>query len=63
VFVQVVDPIESSVVGSPARPGANITGFSHFYQYAMMGKWLGLLKELAPHITRVAVIQNPGHPS
>jgi putative tryptophan/tyrosine transport system substrate-binding protein len=63
VFVQVLDASESGIVASPARPEANITGFTNFYEYAMSGKWLTLLKELAPSVARVAVMQNPNHPS
>ncbi len=63
VFVQVLDASESGVVANPARPGANITGFTSFYEFAMTGKWLGLLKEIAPHIKRIAAMQNPNHPS
>jgi hypothetical protein len=36
---------------------------TNFYEYAMCGKWLSLLKELAPSVARVAVLQNPDHPS
>jgi putative tryptophan/tyrosine transport system substrate-binding protein len=45
-------------VASAARPGGNITGFSHI-EYAFLGKWLELLKEIAPRLTRVAVLGNP----
>jgi putative tryptophan/tyrosine transport system substrate-binding protein len=58
VFVLVVDPVGLGFVQSPARPGGNITGFSQ-YDAPLMGKWLGLLKEIAPHVTRIAVIFNP----
>ena len=58
VFVQVPDPVESGFVASLARPGGNITGFTNF-EYALGEKWLELLKEVAPSIARVAVIQNP----
>lgn len=54
VFVQVSDPVGGGFVGSLAHPGANITGFQNF-EPAVVGKWLGLLKEVAPSITRVAV--------
>jgi putative ABC transport system substrate-binding protein len=63
VFVQVLDASESGIVLNPARPEANVTGFTNFYEYAMSGKWLTLLKEIAPSVTRVAVLQNPNHPS
>ena len=52
------DPVGLGFVQSLARPGGNITGFS-FYDAEMMGKWLQLLKEVAPGVTRVAVIFNP----
>jgi putative ABC transport system substrate-binding protein len=58
VFVLVVDPVGLGFVQSLARPGGNITGFSS-YDAPMMGKWLQLLKEIAPGVTRVAVIFNP----
>jgi putative ABC transport system substrate-binding protein len=58
VFVFVPDPVGLGFVQSLARPGGNITGFSS-YDAAMMGKWLQLLKEVAPSVTRVAVIFNP----
>jgi putative ABC transport system substrate-binding protein len=58
VFVQVPDPVEGGFVASLARPGGNITGFTNF-EYALAGKWLELLKEFAPGVARVAVIQNP----
>jgi putative ABC transport system substrate-binding protein len=57
VFVQVGDPVASGLVPSLARPNGNITGFTNFEQ-AMGGKWLGLLKEIAPKVTRVAVLFN-----
>ncbi len=58
VFVLVVDPVGQGFVQSLARPGGNITGFSAF-DAPIMGKWLQLLKEVAPSVTRVAVIFNP----
>jgi putative ABC transport system substrate-binding protein len=63
VFVQVLGASESGVVANPARPEANLTGFTHFYEYVMGSKWLALLKEMVPTLTRVAVMQNPDHPS
>lgn len=62
VFVQVVDAAEGAV-NSPARPGGNITGFYTFFEYSMTGKWLEMLKEVAPRVRRVAVMQNPKHPA
>src|SRR5215216_1697883 len=58
VFVQVVDPVGGGFVDSLARPGGNATGFMQ-YEYGISGKWLELLKELAPHVTRTAVIRDP----
>src|SRR5262245_23584153 len=63
IFVQVLDASESTVVISPARPESNVTGFTHSYEYALIGKWLALLKEIAPSVSRVAILQNPNHPS
>jgi putative ABC transport system substrate-binding protein len=59
VFVQVVDPVGQGFTASMARPGGNATGFSIF-EDSMGSKWLALLKEIAPDITRVAVVANPG---
>jgi putative ABC transport system substrate-binding protein len=58
VFVLVIDPVWLGFVQSLARPGGNITGFSA-YDAPIMGKWLQLLKEIAPGVMRVAVIFNP----
>jgi putative tryptophan/tyrosine transport system substrate-binding protein len=58
VFVGVSDPIGSGFVVSLARPGANLTGMMQ-YESGIMGKWLGMLKEVAPRLTRVAFIANP----
>jgi putative tryptophan/tyrosine transport system substrate-binding protein len=58
VFVLVVDPVGMGLVQSLAHPGGNITGFGVF-DPPMMGKWLQLLKEIAPNVTRVSVIFNP----
>ena len=57
VFVGVVDPVSSGFVDSLAQPGGNITGF-HVYEYSISGKWLALLKEIAPNVTRAAVIRD-----
>jgi putative ABC transport system substrate-binding protein len=62
VFVQVSDPVGSGFVSSLARPGGNITGFSNF-QPEISGKWLGLLKEAAPSLSRVAVPFDPETPN
>jgi putative tryptophan/tyrosine transport system substrate-binding protein len=58
VFVGVTDPVGLGYVASYARPGGNITGFT-FFEQAMVGKWLEILKAIAPSLTRVAVIVNP----
>jgi ABC-type uncharacterized transport system substrate-binding protein len=58
IFVEVSDPVGSGVVTSLARPGGNITGFP-FYEASILGKWLGMLKEVAPNVTRVALLGNP----
>jgi putative tryptophan/tyrosine transport system substrate-binding protein len=58
VFVQVVDPVASGYVESLSRPGGNTTGFTLF-EYSLSGKWLELLKEIAPNVTRAAVIRDP----
>jgi putative ABC transport system substrate-binding protein len=62
VFVQVTDPVGGGFVDSLARPGRNATGFIVF-EYGMAGKWLELLKQLAPSVTRVAVLRDPTNPS
>src|SRR3974390_1625128 len=56
VFTTVVDPVDAGYVGSLARPGGNITGFTVF-EYSMSGKWLQLLKEIAPGVPRLAVFR------
>jgi putative ABC transport system substrate-binding protein len=58
VFVNVSDPVGAGYVASLARPGANTTGFTLF-EYSMSGKWLELLKQIAPGMTRAAVIRDP----
>src|SRR5262245_5112243 len=58
VFVQVIDPVSAGFVESLARPGGNATGFTVF-EYGISGKWLELLKEIAPRVTRAAVIRDP----
>ena len=58
VFANVVDPVGAGFVTSLARPGGNTTGFTAF-EYSISGKWLELLKELAPNLTRVAVLREP----
>jgi putative ABC transport system substrate-binding protein len=56
VFTTVTDPVGAGYVESLAHPGGNITGFTNF-EYAIAGKWLELLKEIAPRISRVAVMR------
>jgi putative ABC transport system substrate-binding protein len=58
VFTTVADPVGAGFVDSLARPGGNITGFT-LYEYSMGGKWLQLLKEIAPGVTRAAVLRDP----
>jgi putative tryptophan/tyrosine transport system substrate-binding protein len=58
VFVTVIDPVGAGFVASLAQPGGNATGFT-IYEYGMSGKWLELLKEIAPSVTRVAVLRDP----
>ena len=58
VFVSVSDPVGQGLVASLARPGNNMTGFTAF-EFSMGGKWMQLLKEVAPRLTRVAVLFNP----
>ena len=58
VFTGTPDPVGAGFVESLARPGGNATGFTSF-EYGISGKWLELLKEIAPHVTRAAVIRDP----
>jgi putative ABC transport system substrate-binding protein len=58
VFVSVIDPVGAGFVASLAQPGGNATGFT-IYEYSMSGKWLELLKEIAPRVTRAAVLRDP----
>jgi ABC-type uncharacterized transport system substrate-binding protein len=58
VFVSVIDPVGAGFVTNLARPGGNATGFT-VYEYGMSGKWLELLKEIAPRVTRAAVLRDP----
>jgi putative ABC transport system substrate-binding protein len=58
VFVGVVDPVGAGYVDSLSRPGGNVTGFM-LYEYDLSAKWLELLKEIAPGVTRAAVIRDP----
>ncbi|MGB3657358.1 MAG: ABC transporter substrate binding protein [Pseudolabrys sp.] len=58
VFVQAIEPVGSGFVESLARPGGNVTGFTQF-EYSLAGKWVELLRQIAPHVTRAAVIRDP----
>jgi len=57
VFTLTVDPVGAGYVASLARPGGNATGFTS-YEYSLSGKWLELLKEIAPGVTRAAVLRD-----
>jgi ABC-type uncharacterized transport system substrate-binding protein len=61
VFASVTDPVGQGFVASLARPGGNTTGFA-LYEYGISTKWLELLKEIAPGVTRVAVVRDPSLP-
>jgi putative tryptophan/tyrosine transport system substrate-binding protein len=58
VSAQVADPVGAGLVASLARPGGNMTGFAHF-EFPMGAKWMELLKQIAPNVTRAAVIYDP----
>ena len=62
VFATVADPLDSGLVASLARPGGNVTGFIGL-EYGMSAKWLELLKEIAPRVTRVAVVRDSAQAS
>jgi putative tryptophan/tyrosine transport system substrate-binding protein len=62
VFVVVPDPVGAGFVDSLARPGGNATGFVQF-EYGLSGKWLELLKEIAPRVTRAAVLRDAAIPA
>jgi ABC-type uncharacterized transport system substrate-binding protein len=62
VFAVVADPVGAGFVDSLARPGGNATGFTPF-EYSLSGKWLELLKQIAPGVTRVAVLRDPTIPT
>ena len=63
VFVQIPDPVNAGFVESLSRPGGNATGFTVWEEFGTSGKWLELLKEVAPHVTRVAVLRDPTIPA
>jgi putative tryptophan/tyrosine transport system substrate-binding protein len=58
VFAAVVDPVGAGFVTNLAQPGGNTTGFA-LYEYGISGKWLALLKEIAPNVTRAAIARDP----
>jgi putative tryptophan/tyrosine transport system substrate-binding protein len=58
VFLNVTDPVGAGYVARLARPGGNATGFAAF-EYSLSGKWLELLKEIAPNLTRIAILRDP----
>ena len=62
VFAQVIDAVGAGFVASLARPGGNTTGFTLF-EYGISGKWLELLKQIAPGVTRAAVLRDPTNPT
>ncbi len=61
VFTQTPDPVAAGFVASLARPGGNATGFTQV-EYGMAAKWLELLKEIAPQVTRAAILRDPSVP-
>jgi putative ABC transport system substrate-binding protein len=62
VFTVVIDPVGAGFVDSLSRPGGNVTGFMMF-EYSFVAKWLELLKEIAPSVTRAAVLRDPAIPA
>ena len=62
VFVQIADPVGSGIVDNLARPGGNVTGFMN-YEFSLTGKWVELLKQIAPNVTRALVIRDSSNPS
>jgi len=62
VFCNVADPVGAGFVDSLARPGGNVTGFSLF-EYSISAKWVELLKEIVPSVTRMAVFRDPSNPA
>jgi putative tryptophan/tyrosine transport system substrate-binding protein len=62
VFAQAADPVAEGLVNSYSHPGGNITGFSHF-EFSIGGKWLEVLKEIAPKVTRAAIMYDPANPA
>jgi len=62
VFTMALDPVGADIVENLPRPGSNTTGFMQF-EYSLSGKWLELLKEIAPGVTRAAVFRDPANAS
>src|SRR5438477_4880052 len=62
VFTQALDPVGAGWVTSLAKPGGNATGFMQF-EYSLAGKWLQLLKEIAPAVTRVGMLRESANPA
>jgi len=62
VFAQVTDPVGAGFIASLARPGGNITGVTQ-HEFTIGVKWLELLKQLAPRVSRVTILQDPGNPA
>jgi putative ABC transport system substrate-binding protein len=62
VFAGVADPVGAGLVSNLAHPGGNVTGFMVF-EYSMGGKWLELLKQIVPQLTRVAVLRDSMNPA
>jgi putative ABC transport system substrate-binding protein len=62
VFAMVLDPVGADIVESLSRPGGHTTGFMQF-EFSLAGKWIELLKQIAPNVTRAAVFRDPGNPS
>ncbi len=58
VFVQVADPVGAGFIASLGEPGGNATGFT-LYEYGMSAKWLEMLKEIAPRVTRAGIVRDP----
>jgi putative ABC transport system substrate-binding protein len=62
VFVNVADPVGAGLVDTLARPAGNVTGFMNF-EYSLSGKWLELLKQIAPSVRRAAILRDSGTPA
>jgi putative ABC transport system substrate-binding protein len=62
VFVTAIDPVGGGLVASLARPGGNATGFAA-YEFSLAAKWLELLKDIAPRVTRAAILRDPTVPA